>query len=60
MYGTRRERITAWTKEVEMDRNGHMRKHVTNSTSLGDKMDVEGEKEGYVKDTPRILACEAK
>lgn len=43
-----------------MDRNGHMRKHVTNSTSLGDKMDVEGEKEGYVKDTPRILACEAK
>lgn len=43
-----------------MDRNGYMRKYVINLISFGDKMDVEGEKEGYVKDIFRILVCEVK
>lgn len=45
---------------VEMETNPHMKKCVKNSVGLGDKMKVKGEKEKYVKDTPRFLACEIK
>lgn len=33
-----------------MERYRYMRKGAQNSLSLGDKMDVEGKKQGYVKD----------
>lgn len=44
--------IVGWTGAMETVsyRYQYMRKGVKNSLSLGDKMDVEGEKQGYVKD----------
>lgn len=52
MYKTISEIIGGWTGAGQMERYRHqcMRKGVKNSLSLGDKMDVEGEKQGYVKD----------
>ena len=59
MYWVRRKMV-AWTREVEMETNGHMKKCVKNAFGLGDKMNVKGEKEKYVKDTLRFLPCEIK
>lgn len=52
--------MVAWTRAVEMETNKHMKKCVKNAFGLGDKMNVKGEKEKYVKDTLRFLPCEIK
>lgn len=49
MYKTISKIIVGWTGTVEMERYRYMRKGVKNSLTLDDKMDVEGEKQGYIK-----------